>query len=1044
MSPMRDRSVSLEQVRPGDGGLGSSSPVGRNLSSGSGEQPILRLDLLRSLQLHRRLALGIFAAGLLLAVAYFLLRWPVYTAQSLVYVQPAPAKVLEQGAAARWPYDANSYESYIQQQLLSVTRYDVLAGALKKLQSAGWQKSGESEQAAVERLKHAIEVKRVGSSYQISITASASTAAMAAEESNAVAASFIESASREDKAGEGQRLAMLGEERDRIQKELTADRTEQEALNKQLGMAAIGTAAPDVYDDDIGRIRQELVKARGDHADAAARLIAMGAEHAPSSAALNAEADEIVAADPGLVSMKTSLNQRRAILITQMANLTPNHSLYKQDAAELAQIDASLDSMMKDLRAKAAARIQQRLRTDLQRTAGVEAQLNAQLGQLAGAAGNATYKLQRSNDLATDILRLQNRYTVVDEQWRNLTLDNGAPGAEFLSAPAVVPLHPASFSVLRNTLLIVFVGLFLGLLAAVIAHKLDPKVYIAADVEQVLGFAPLAVLPDFDETTESVAEEHLLRLSAAIEYARKQGNLKSCIFTGTGTGTGVTTVATRVRAMLETMGRPTVLVDASGTPRPARASAGSGAREVSSQLTTQRGSRPTALLQQMTEETETQEESLVLTDTAPLTISAETEYLARFVDCAIVVIESGVTTRAQLEEAASTLERVGVSAVGFVLNRVGLQKADASFRRSVQDMETHLHSQNRSFARRTVRSGPFGAETSPVAGSCPEELSVHTRAEAEKPKPVAAALSASPVSPELLAVLAEPERPAAHEPERKSAQETEAGEIKEAEVRVRPARQLAEPVPWWLADLLPAVSGPGIAQPAQAEAKQAEPRQAEPKSAEELFEPEVAAAPQHHPAEHGPAEQKAAEQKVAEQKAEPAAAPVAAPVAAPAQSWERVPPIFAEVKAEAKPEANVAEAGQAAGEAEEDAESAASRLSGLKNLLFVLGLKDLHKDEETRQPEAPAATERVKERPAYVHAYASVPDAGGRNRAARSSSALVTATPEFLPPGPKAEKAEKAEKENLWQNDSAGHRDRRDAYDEVQILPSWRGQYKKK
>ena len=53
-----------------------------------------------------------------------------------------------------------------------------------------------------------------------------------------------------------------------------------------------------------------------------------------------------------------------------------------------------------------------------------------------------------------------------------------------------------------------------------------------------------------------------------------------------------------------------------------------------------------------------QQESLVLTDTAPLAISAETEYLARFVDCAIVVVESGVTTRAQLLASLNTLQRL--------------------------------------------------------------------------------------------------------------------------------------------------------------------------------------------------------------------------------------------------------------------------------------------------------------------------------------------------------------------------------------------------
>jgi Mrp family chromosome partitioning ATPase len=252
---------------------------------------------------------------------------------------------------------------------------------------------------------------------------------------------------------------------------------------------------------------------------------------------------------------------------------------------------------------------------------------------------------------------------------------------------------------MRQALMTILAGVFFGLLAAVAAHKLDPRVYIATDVERVLGFAPMAMLPDFTEVSDRVVEEHMLRLAAGIEYARQQGNLKSCIFTGTGPGAGVTSVVTRVREMLEAMGRSTVLVDASGNslPPPPANSGGLDLQDTSSQLATRRGSSSTALLQQLAEETETGEESLVLTDTAPLTVSAETEYLARMVDCAIIVIESGVTTRSQLREVAHSLQKLDVAAVGFVLNRVGLKKADPAFRRSVQGIERHLRAQGRSF-----------------------------------------------------------------------------------------------------------------------------------------------------------------------------------------------------------------------------------------------------------------------------------------------------------------------------------------------------------
>ncbi len=434
-----------------------------------------------------------------------------------------------------------------------------------------WQQSGESDESAAERLKRAIEVARVGTSYQVSITAHASNPDTAAALANAVAASYIEDTSHEQKAGDAERLAMLKEERDRVKKELDDDRAEQAALNAQLGVAAIGPVAPEHYDDDIAKIHDDLVKARTDHDEAAARLTAMNAGNGLNSTALDAEADQLIATDPGLASLKTALLQRRAALVSQMANLTPNHPQYKQDEAELAKIDASLDSATQDLRAKAAARIEQQLHTDLDRTSGMEARLNGELAQMTRAAAGATPKLQRASDLANDITRLQNRFSTVDEQLQNQILEDNAPGTAHLAVAAVAPQHPAVSGVIRNALVLFLGFVFLGLAAAVIAQKMDPKVYIASDVEQLLGFAPMAQLPDFFEVSDEVADEHLLRLAAGIEYACKEGGMRSCIFTGAGPEAGVTTVATRVRDMLEAMGRTTLLVNASG-------SSGGGAR----------------------------------------------------------------------------------------------------------------------------------------------------------------------------------------------------------------------------------------------------------------------------------------------------------------------------------------------------------------------------------------------------------------------------------------------------------------------------------
>ena len=1062
------------------------------------DQAIFRLDLMRSVRMHRRLALGFALVGLVLAAIYVVKYWSVYTAQAVVFVQPTPSAVLEQ-VGTHWPYnyDPATYDSYIQQQMLSMNSPDVLAGALHKLEPGAWQESGESEQSAVERLKGAVEVARVGTSYQVAITAHATNADAAAALANAVAASYIENTSHEQKASDAERLTMLKEERERIKKELDDDRTEQAQLNAQLGVAAIGPEAPEHYDTDIGQIHEELVKARSDHDEAAARLTSISSGSGPSSAALNAEADTLIATDPGLSSLKASLLARRATLVQQMATLTSNHPQYKLDQEELGKIDAALESETQELRAKASARIEQQLRTDLDRTSGLEARLNGELAQMTRAAAGATPKLQRSSDLASDITRLQTRFNTVDEQLQNQTLEDSAPGTAHLAEAAVPPTHPAIAGVIRNALLLLFGFISLGLAAAVIAHKMDPHVYVAADVEQLLGYGPMAQLPDFDEVSDEAAEEHLLRLATGIEFACKDGQLTSCVFTGTGPGVGVTTIATRVREMLGVLGKEAVLVDAAG-PVPEEHRTGTEL---------QRSTRATSLMSQTVEGTASACESLMLTDTAPLTVSAEAEYMARRADCTILVMESGVTTRAQIHAAANSLQRLNAAAVGFVLNRVRLANADKNFRNSVSEVERHLRVQGRTAARTVAQSSrmvPEAAHASPV-----REIPVLAEAAA------APALFAAPAAP--AARRAAPKRAA---PERVAIAPTplpQPAPLVVAENReAQPSPQPAPPAPAALRDIDPVslwFAG-SASQPAPKPAAVPMPERGPdvpsaviPSGVSVLIDDKREAQPKLQtvpvirtiPRDAEPVSI-LAERPVAAPVAKPAAAPAAKPVATvlpqPAPkpsppspmmeepkpqpaSWTVTPPAqqaqqetpwwLTEAPTHAdqtmlQPRAarvgtwHSAAAGNdgpkpAAAEVREEVEAvheAPTRLSGLKGLLFSLGVKDLSpkKDSERNgngnsdgiaapadaapsDPEQTVALEALVPRPEHEPVEAKSEEKASRHALPR----WVTAEPEFLPPP--VEETGKG-KGYRWNRGSYEN-----ASEDIQILPARRGQYKR-
>jgi hypothetical protein len=153
------------------------------------------------------------------------------------------------------------------------------------------------------------------------------------------------------------------------------------------------------------------------------------------------------------------------------------------------------------------------------------------------------------------------------------------------------------------------------------------------------------------------------------------------------------------------------------------------------------------------------------------------------------------------------------------------------------------------------------------------------------------------------------------------------------------------------------------------------------------------------------------------------------------------------------------EGGKEAAAAEETARVTPSRLSGLRGLFLALGLnEEKHSTPETSetgtapapQPEravavgeltpAPAPPQRsalaqTPTEPAVpaqtfvpvpepVPLFATTPGNGSR----KDSLRRVRAEPEFLPPQPL----------------KPAYRDRSEAFNDVQILPSWRGQYKTK
>ncbi|MGB7264007.1 MAG: hypothetical protein WBC92_00740 [Terracidiphilus sp.] len=312
---------------------------------------------------------------------------------------------------------------------------------------------------------------------------------------------------------------------------------------------------------------------------------------------------------------------------------------------------------------------------------------------------------------------------------RNLALGFAIAGL-VLSVAYLMMLQEADTGEIRSALLLAIAFIAIGVLAAIAAHNRDRRIHIAADVEHLLGFAPMATLPDFSDVSDAVAGKCLLRLASAIDSACRDGSFKNCIFVGTGSGAGVTTIAGRVREALGVRDAGTHPGEETNSPAAAEVAVRDGEGPSGA------SERSMAVLQRVVEEAGRRHEGLVVGEAAPLGVWAEADSLASFAGCTIVVIESGVTTWTQLREAARSLERVETGAVGFVLNRVRLTKADAAFRRSIEKMEREVKRGSRKEERAepqagSVRVEPQRAEAAPK----PEAVAASQRTEAPEPLP---------------------------------------------------------------------------------------------------------------------------------------------------------------------------------------------------------------------------------------------------------------------------------------------------------------------
>jgi polysaccharide biosynthesis transport protein len=665
-----------------------------------------RIDVMRSLRLHKMLAtvIALFIVGL--GLALLARHRPTFEATSVVYVSPNFPATLKASEEQDYPYD-----SYIEEQVHSIKSYNVLSNALREIKAGFWQIPGETLETAVDRLQHFLSVKRDGLSYQVLISLQGSDPNAVAAVVNAVTNGYLAGIQGQEFYGRDKRLESLRQERTEVQNELNNKLREQTDISRSLGLAVIPSEGTNQIDSEVGKLKTDLSIAHGQRIQAEAQLVALeNGDKSGPSAALNAAADDIIASDPSLLAMKSSLSQKKAVLLDQLSGLTANHPLRKATEEQLSEIEDALQQMQAKLRGQAVINLEQKLRTDLIRASTVEAKLLSDLEANTHQATQAAPSFQRAQVLRGEIAALEARYVTLDERTRNLELESKSPGAVHLYSAARVPMGPVVSKVPAARVLLLPFALLLAAGTVVLIDFFDPRIHLGIDIEQILGFSPIANLFNDQDVILQVFDEGTLRLAGGIDHAVRTAGVRTVVLTSVNAGAGTTSIVENLGSTLAKLGRKTLRIDSSGATSPVAYITHNLDQSAHRGLTGAHVRRPevdmwstaviaqpfsgkftplTNLVDQAFKDL-TVDYDIILIDAPPILISAETEYLSRFADMTVLIAEAGVTKKTQLIRASRLLERLQIPGMAVVLNKIKYRRADRATREDVSAFESRL------------------------------------------------------------------------------------------------------------------------------------------------------------------------------------------------------------------------------------------------------------------------------------------------------------------------------------------------------------------
>ena len=543
--------------------------------------------------------------------------------------------------------------------------------------------------------------RRIGTTYGIEISANSQDPELAAEIANAIANQYLVEQLDAKFEATKRRTEWLEERLTDLRAEVAEAESVVEAYRSASGLIASGETT--INEQQMADINGQLIVQRAELSEAEARLQSV---QSMIRQGLGADTSAEALRSPVIAELR----RQQADLSRQRNDAQnrygPRHPEYIRITTEESNIQAQIDVEVQRI----VANLQGEVTIARQRVNSLENNLNRMRGTISdnNRARVRLRELERNADASRSIY---------EGFLENFKMSDDAEGireadARILSR-AAVPLAPAFPKTSLNLVIGVVLGLMFGVLAVILAESMNNQVNSGSDIEDTFGMPFLGNFPKLTGDAKKNPSEYVIdnplssyaesfrNLRASIMFADLDTMVQTVAITSSQPDEGKTTLTYGLGRMSAMSGTKTLVIDGDFRRKQLTEKAGIeaemgfleclfGEAKLSQAivvdpktslhilpLTPDRhtprdvfGSKAfNALLERLKEEYE-----LIIIDTGPLLLMAETRVLTSKVDQVVVVARWQKTNRTVLKQTLGILADFRANVAGVVLNQVDLNK----------------------------------------------------------------------------------------------------------------------------------------------------------------------------------------------------------------------------------------------------------------------------------------------------------------------------------------------------------------------------------